>query len=644
MAFASIELLQATESMFPSEGNIVTAAANGDRVLYNKDGGELTYAGTVVLGGYEIWIGPGNQTTASAANPALVHLTGPITSSGTVKFNEYLNHVIYSLENSSSSFTGTVALNHGAGGNGVVQINVGGNGTSNVLSQAEVKFEDKKSNQVLHLEGNATVAGLSTTSANSNVTSNGANNTLTLNSDLNFSYAGVIGAGNYLQATREGDTYTGMNRNGVSTIMNLVKQGSGTQTLTNNNKLGSLTVSSGKVTLGGSGTTTVSTAVSGAVQIDSSATLEVNNTSYVTLSGAQLSGTGTVRYASGQQTAQQAIDLTLLNNSGVTLELKEVKGQLAEGNVINSNIKLTNGAWAGAEWTGAATQKYTFNGTVSGGGNFGITSGVSNGITFDFNGDLSAWTGILRSVNGRTMNVEIGGASLTNTDVGTKIDKNSGTLNLTLSREATFTNDVNISDLTLKAGGVLHTTAGKSFTINGNISMEGSTDLTLAAADANLKEVSLATGASLTLGSIDSHDFKLTSTKITSAGPSTINANVDLTNTTALDIDGAITLGCSLELGDGGVSLEGNLLESLLKGETNSITLFDSVEKVTLSAVDFTGKVEAKQVFSNEQLANYYVEYTGTAVNLTNGNVPEPTTGSLSLLALAGLCARRRKK
>ena len=47
---------------------------------------------------------------------------------------------------------------------------------------------------------------------------------------------------------------------------------------------------------------------------------------------------------------------------------------------------------------------------------------------------------------------------------------------------------------------------------------------------------------------------------------------------------------------------------------------------------------------SNAYMMRYYGTETGTSGSLVMVLVPEPTTATLSLLALAGLCARRRRK
>ena len=58
------------------------------------------------------------------------------------------------------------------------------------------------------------------------------------------------------------------------------------------------------------------------------------------------------------------------------------------------------------------------------------------------------------------------------------------------------------------------------------------------------------------------------------------------------------------------------------------------------------GKVLASEVFTNVNDAQLYVTYQviDNAGSLLVVHVPEPTTATLSLLALAALAARRRRK
>lgn len=120
-----------------------------------------------------------------------------------------------------------------------------------------------------------------------------------------------------------------------------------------------------------------------------------------------------------------------------------------------------------------------------------------------------------------------------------------------------------------------------------------------------------------------------------------------------LDIAGNISTG-ALTLIDGTLNFSGDYVidlgeESLILGDNVAITLnvdsLDNIEGVTLFKT--TGNVSGL-----DELTVTFVDATGTekkaAVSFSNGSVvtgtiPEPTTATLSLLALAGLAARRRR-
>ena len=70
----------------------------------------------------------------------------------------------------------------------------------------------------------------------------------------------------------------------------------------------------------------------------------------------------------------------------------------------------------------------------------------------------------------------------------------------------------------------------------------------------------------------------------------------------------------------------------------------DSTVQLGNTKVMFVGEVDSKDALAMNQVG---VVWAGTDVMLVGKvqkSVPEPTTGTLSLLALAGLCARRRRK
>ena len=110
-------------------------------------------------------------------------------------------------------------------------------------------------------------------------------------------------------------------------------------------------------------------------------------------------------------------------------------------------------------------------------------------------------------------------------------------------------------------------------------------------------------------------------------------------------LTGSLTLGSNVEL---------HLLNLGMLEKGKSITLFtgvtgftysDADSVATLSDDDISTGVDASQIFGNVDSGFFTVKYDGNNVILTaSSNVPEPTTATLSLLALMGLAARRRRR
>ena len=153
----------------------------------------------------------------------------------------------------------------------------------------------------------------------------------------------------------------------------------------------------------------------------------------------------------------------------------------------------------------------------------------------------------------------------------------------------------------------------------------------------------------------------------------TLNADMVLQSGAVVDMGGTVTLDGVLTL-QAGLTLDGAVLDAVQGLEVGeSYTLFTGVnglnvqslqqavtlynmrslaeqtnDAVSYSALMDGGHVAAADYFSNlSGNAGLELSYNGTAgtVTITNTQaVPEPATATLSLLALAGLCARRRRK
>lgn len=75
--------------------------------------------------------------------------------------------------------------------------------------------------------------------------------------------------------------------------------------------------------------------------------------------------------------------------------------------------------------------------------------------------------------------------------------------------------------------------------------------------------------------------------------------------------------------------------------------MFTGVESFTVNGETYTDIVAASEIFKgyqNTDTTHYAVSYEGDTVYFITRSVPEPTTATLGLLALAGLCARRRRR
>ena len=110
----------------------------------------------------------------------------------------------------------------------------------------------------------------------------------------------------------------------------------------------------------------------------------------------------------------------------------------------------------------------------------------------------------------------------------------------------------------------------------------------------------------------------------------------------AVTLSGALTFGTGLQMGESLLASVG----ALDYGET--LNLFTGLSGVNLPVVVDTesSRVLASSVFSNVQSDTLYVDYRviDNVGTLLVANVPEPATATLSLMALAALAARRRRK
>ena len=123
----------------------------------------------------------------------------------------------------------------------------------------------------------------------------------------------------------------------------------------------------------------------------------------------------------------------------------------------------------------------------------------------------------------------------------------------------------------------------------------------------------------------------------------TLNANLSFSEGSVLRMSDTLTMGSDVALVDGMVlELSESMLQDLYG--YNPVVLFSGVDNLTLNGEVITegSYVNVDGVFTNlNPEFHYNISYVGSYVTLI---IPEPATATLSLLALAALAARRRRK
>ena len=211
----------------------------------------------------------------------------------------------------------------------------------------------------------------------------------------------------------------------------------------------------------------------------------------------------------------------------------------------------------------------------------------------------------------------------------------------------------------MNSGGMLLTVDNKHNTLAGVVASRGDINvLNQEALSLNVLEV--ATGKSVgmyTGGNTSSAKaaVAVSSSAVFGAGAALTTASLTLADGATLEMTGTVDAvqlnGAALTFGSG-VQLGDNLLAAVQALEYgDALALFSGVGEFNMPVVAAATELEssrvlASSVFANVQSATLYVDFQviDNVGSLLVVNVPEPATTTLSLLALAGLCARRRRR
>ena len=227
-----------------------------------------------------------------------------------------------------------------------------------------------------------------------------------------------------------------------------------------------------------------------------------------------------------------------------------------------------------------------------------------------------------------------------------------------------------------KTGSATQVFSGDMSQFNGSVDVEAGVLNIMNAASVSVQDVTIGANGTLgvykgtepTVGSTTEGTLTIANTKtLTAAGKgATLNSNLELATGSTLDV--SATGGTGLHLGstltiNPGMQLSDNDMRGVWDleiGQTYNLVYGEQFEKLFIK--DSTGsvtatynpgeltaanKLDAHTFYNDLQENHYYVVFTNDGGNVGTYaiycNVPEPTTSTLSLLALAALAARRRK-
>ena len=185
------------------------------------------------------------------------------------------------------------------------------------------------------------------------------------------------------------------------------------------------------------------------------------------------------------------------------------------------------------------------------------------------------------------------------------------------------------------------------------------------AAELDLKELEIATSMSVSAYMLQSENTaqvaQLNVSGIASFGSGvTLNADLVMEDGATLQMADTVQMGGDLSI-NGTLTLQGGMLEQILTADAGEkYALFTGVDSLYLNGTKFDhvslGNTMSASVFfsglENDPDRYYWLTYNSVSsgegvlsIQITDTfSVPEPTTSTLGLLALAALVARRRRK
>ena len=498
--------------------------------------------------------------------------------------------------------------------NGTVSATITNNGTLNVTGGEgrTVTFSGAIRGGKLELDGD-----LVTMNVSGNLTT--ATLKKTSGTALNYSGAAINGATLDAVTLTKSDGYVTVN--GTSTIKNIINR-----TLGNDKGYAMVVTSGGSLSVQGvndftetttSGDTT--TSYSGLIGVESGGLLTVEEDAVLTVKG--LFNSSATASSNGNVTLKVGGTLNVVGNNSntyvndLTIEGSGEKTTAAtfDGKLnVNSTLSIANGGSVEMKGADSSITTLTGSGSLKVSGNTGVT-------------DASRFSGSLESGAAMLIISGVKGLKALKSNVGGRMWAATGT-----DENSSAITSIKIDEVVLAGGEA--TISIKDSASNATVQTKS---LVVSAASALSADLTLLDNAGLVVN-VEGVTAETATAICSLNGALTLGSKLSLT----LSNLGKFKAGDSIKLFSGVTGVTYTIPPT--GGETEVAALSEDVG--TTGTLDADG-IDASQVFSNVAADTYTLKFENNIVSLVaQRDVPEPTTATLSLLALMGLAARRRRK
>ncbi|MDO5449608.1 MAG: hypothetical protein Q4F30_01830 [Akkermansia sp.] len=335
----------------------------------------------------------------------------------------------------------------------------------------------------------------------------------------------------------------------------------------------------------------------------------------------------------------------------------EIKGEANEVHVTGAGTVLLDNADKLSQLAGDATMKLsdastTFSTEAKMEGKLVVDGGQT--LNLENKASIASFSSVELGAESKLVSKQAGNDSIKSLSGSGDLSK-TGAGKLTVKDASGFTGEINASAGTLELEKVALTgtiDSKRKVSVSGGatvnlVGMEHGADVTMTeltidggtfgvysgtdAVESNVVGLTLANGSMIVIG----QKGGTLEANLTTEGGSTLNFTAGV----------ALTMGCDVNMGKG-TNIVINSADFAKLQDGGMVTLFNGVDNSF--CMDVTDYVFCELVTASEGSGDpkptVYFQTVGDKAVLSTTRVPEPTTGTLSLLALAGLCARRRRK